>query len=526
MTHVPQQPDPRASATAPQLPLTGDEYLASLRDGREVWIHGQRVEDVTSHPAFRNSTRMVARLYDAMHQPSARGTLAVPTDTGNGGFTHPWFKIQRTRDDLRQSAKAIEQWARISYGWLGRSPDYKGGFMAALGSNADAYAPFDQNARHWYTQTQERLWFVNHAIINPPIDRDSPTGAAADVCVRVIEENDSGLVVSGAKVVATNAALTHHNLIGNFTPVQDKEFSLTFLCPVNAPGVKLICRTSYELNAAITSSPFDHPLSSRLDENDAILVLDRVQVPWENVFAYGVEAGNLAFRRSAFRQRAMFQGCIRLAVKFDFLVGLLVKGLEMTGAQDFRGVQTRVGELIVLRNLFWTCVNAMTESPSTWTDGSLIPNSEASTVYRIMMSEAYSRMREIFELDIASGLIYLPSSAADWRSPELRPYLDTYVRGSGGRDAVARVKLMKLIWDAIGSEFASRHELYERNYSGNHEQIRIEAYIEQQRNGQIDSYRSMVDDCMAEYDLDGWTVPDLIGNSDVQATFGMAPNSR
>jgi len=505
-----------STESSPRLPMTGDEYLESLRDGREVWIHGERVEDVTTHPAFRNTARMVARLYDAMHDPANRGTLAVPTDTGNGGFTHPWFKVQRTREDMRKSAAAIEQWARLTYGWLGRSPDYKGGFMAALGSNADAYAPYDDNARRWYAEVQERLLFVNHAIINPPIDRDSGGGAAADVCIRVVDENSKGAFVSGAKVVATNAALTHHNLIGNLVPVQDKEFSLTFICPVDAPGVKMICRPSYELNAATMGSPFDYPLSSRLDENDAILVLDRVFVPWENVLAYGVDAANSAFRQSAFRQRAMFQGCIRYAVKFDFLVGLLTKSLEMTGAGGFRGVQTRVGELIGLRNLFWTCVDSMVENPSTWSDGSLVPNSGAGTVYRLMMGQAYGRAKEIFEQDIASGLIYLPSSSADWKNPELRPILDKYVRGSGGRDAEERVKLLKLVWDAIGSEFGGRHELYERNYSGNHEQIRIEAFMEQTNSGQIDEYKAMVERCMSEYDLDGWTVPDLINNDDVR----------
>jgi 4-hydroxyphenylacetate 3-monooxygenase len=520
---------PHATSTVPESatrqPFTGAEYLESLRDGREVWLHGERVVDVTSHPAFRNTARMVARLYDAMHDPATRDTLTVPTDTGNGGFTHPWFKVTRTRDDLRRSAKAIEEWARITYGWLGRSPDYKGGFTAGLGACAEVFAPYEANARRWYVEAQERVLFVNHAIVNPPVDRDQGDGAAADVCIRVVEETDAGPIVSGAKVVATNAALTHHNLIGNLLPVSAKEFSLTFMCPVNAPGVKLICRPSSELNAATMGSPFDYPLSSRLDENDAILVLDRVLVPWENVLAYDVESANSVIQRSGFGERAMFQGCIRLAVKFDFLVGLLVKGLEMTGTSGFRGVQTRIGELICLRNLFWTCVDSMVENPSTWTDGTLVPNSDAASVYRLMMTQAYPRAKEIFEQDIASALIYLPSSSADWANPELRPYLDRYVRGSGGRDAEERVKLMKLIWDAMGTEFGGRHELYERNYSGNHELIRLVPYFQQRQSGQIDGYKAMVDRCLAEYDLDGWTAPDLIDNHDVRVT-GPAARTR
>jgi 4-hydroxyphenylacetate 3-monooxygenase len=508
--------DSAAAALVVNRPMTGDEYLESLRDGREVWLYGERVEDVTTHPAFRNTARMVARLYDAMHDPANRDVLLVPTDTGSGGFTHPAFKITRTQQDLRQAAKGIEAWARLSYGWLGRSPDYKGLFMAAMAANADSYSPYAENARRWYKETQERILYINHAIINPPIDRDAPGGAAEDVCVRVVKETSEGLYVTGAKVVATNAALTHHNLIGSLTPVQSKDQSLVFLCPVNSPGVKMICRTSYEMTAATMGTPFDYPLSSRLDENDAILILDNVFVPWENVFAYDIEAANSAFTRSAFRHRGMFQGCIRLAVKFDFLVGLLIKGLEMTGAYSFRGVQTRIGELIVYRNLFWTCVEAMVESPTTWTDGSLVPNPNATSVYRVMMSEAYARAKTIFETDIASGLIYLPSSADDWANPEIRPYLDQYVKGSGGREAEERVKLLKLVWDAIGTEFGGRHELYERNYSGNHELVRLAALMEQTQSGQVDEYKAFVDKCLSEYDLNGWTVPDLISNKDVR----------
>jgi 4-hydroxyphenylacetate 3-monooxygenase len=287
------------------------------------------------------------------------------------------------------------------------------------------------------------------------------------------------------------------------------------MVPMDAKGLKLICRPSYELNAATVGSPFDYPLSSRLDENDSILIMDRVAVPWENVFCYDIDKASNFAVASGFIFRAMLQGCVRLAVKFDFLVGLFLKGLEMTGTSDFRGVQARAGELVCLRNLFWTCVDSMVDNPVPWPDGTFVPNPDAASVYRMMMTQAYPRAKEIFEQDIASALVYLPSSAADWKAPELRGYLDTYVRGSDGRSAVDRVKVMKLIWDAIGSEFGGRHELYERNYAGNHENIRIEAYLGQLQSGQVDGYKAMVDRCLAEYDLDGWLVPDLVNPDDV-----------
>jgi 4-hydroxyphenylacetate 3-monooxygenase len=499
-------------------PFTGAEYLESLNDGREVWIHGERIGNVADHPAFRNSARMVARLYDAMHDPANEGTLAVPTDTGNGGFTHPFYKAPYSPAELRAGAEGSAAWARLTYGWLGRSPDYKASFLSTLGSHTEFYAPYQDNAKRWYAEAQERLLYINHAIINPPVDRDLGMEGAADVFMRVVEETAEGLIVSGAKVVATNSALTHYNFVGNYgpLPVKSKEFSAIFMVPMNTPGLKLICRSSYELNAATTGSPFDYPLSSRLDENDSILIMDRVLVPWDSVFCYDVDKANNFFAGSGFVFRAMLHGCVRLAVKFDFLVGLFVKALEMTGTSNFRGVQTRIGELVCLRNLFWACVDSMVDNPAPWADGTYVPNPDSAGVYRLMMTQAYPRAKEIFEQDVASALIYLPSSSADWLNPELRPYLDRYVRGSAGRSAEDRVKLMKLIWDAIGSEFGGRHELYERNYSGNHENLRIEAYLGQVQTGQIDGYKAMVDRCMSEYDLNGWTVPDLIDNDDVR----------
>ncbi|MGX6513352.1 4-hydroxyphenylacetate 3-hydroxylase N-terminal domain-containing protein [Rhodococcus pyridinivorans] len=128
-----EQTAPPTAASATTRPLNGEEYLESIRDGREVWIYGERVKDVTTHPAFRNSARMVARQYDALHDKENYPSLQVPTDTGSGGYTHPFFKSPYTSNDLRESADAIASFARLNYGWMGRSPDYKAGTAARIG---------------------------------------------------------------------------------------------------------------------------------------------------------------------------------------------------------------------------------------------------------------------------------------------------------------------------------------------------------------------------------------------------------
>jgi 4-hydroxyphenylacetate 3-monooxygenase len=253
-----------------------------------------------------------------------------------------------------------------------------------------------------------------------------------------------------------------------------------------------------------------------MDENDSILVFDKVLVPWENVFAYGdIEKVNNFFPRSGFLPRFMFQCCTRLAVKMDFLAGLLLKGVEATGAKDFRGVQAAVGEVLAWRNTFWGLTDAMARTTTPWTPGYVLPNLDYGLAYRVMASLAYPKIKEIIENTLASALIYMPSSALDFQSPEIRPYLDQFVRGSNGCTAVDRVKLMKLMWDAIGTEFGGRHELYERNYFGNHESIRFETLLVAEATGASARYKGFAEQCMAEYDLSGWTVPDLVSSSDV-----------
>jgi 4-hydroxyphenylacetate 3-monooxygenase len=318
-------------------PFTSQEFLESLRDGREIWIYGERVKDVTTHPAFRNTSRMLARLYDALHD-ERKAILCTETDTGSGGYTHHFFKAPHNAEEMVASRDAIAEWARVTYGWMGRSPDYKAAFLATLGANSDFYTPFQENARRWYKKVQEEVTFVNHAIVNPPVDRNKELSEVRDVYMHVEKETDAGLVISGAKVVATTSTLTHYNFIANngALPIKTKDFAFVCIVATDSPGVKLFCRPSYEMTAAAMGSPFDYPLSSRLDENDSIIVFDKVLVPWENVFAYGdIDKVNNFFPRSGFLPRFMFHGCVRLAVKLDFIAGLLLKGVEATGSKDF-----------------------------------------------------------------------------------------------------------------------------------------------------------------------------------------------
>ena len=418
---MPQHPE--AILEGKKRPFTGRNYLKSLRDGREVYIYGERVKDVTTHPAFRNSARSIALLYDALHDKETKDVLTGPTDTGSGGYTHKFFKAARSRDDVVAQRDAIAAWARVTYGWLGRSPDYKAAFLDKAGANAEFYGKFADNARAWHKRAQEAVLFLNHALVNPPIDRDKPVEQVKDVYIWIRKRTDAGIYVSGAKVVATNSALTQYNFLGQNMgqEINDPSMVVMFIAPMNTPGIKLICRTSYSAPAAASGSPWDYPLTSRFDENDAIFVFDNAFIPWENVFIHrDIERLRNFYPRSGFFNGFTLQGCTRLTVKLDFIAGLLYKAARATGVEGFRGVQAQIGEVIGWRNLFWALTDAMALNPEPWVNGAVLPNAKGSSTYRLFMTEAYPAVRNIVEKVVASGLIYLPSHARDFRKSRHR----------------------------------------------------------------------------------------------------------
>ncbi len=482
---------------------TGADYIASLDDHRAVYLDGERVRNIAHHPAFRNSIRSIARLYDAL-QGERAAELIVPCDTESTRPTHAFFLAARSADDLRAAQRAIAGWARLTYGWMGRTPDYKASLTTTLGANADFFGPYADNARRWYAHAQQHLPFLGHAVVNPPIDRHLPVDDTRDIAVRVVRETDAGIVVSGAKVVATSAAIANHCFIGQTpnTAADDPDMATSFIAKLETPGIALICRNSYELAAR---SPFESPLAARFDENDAIITFNEALIPWEDVLIHrDPERVAQFFPRSGFVNQFLFHGCTRLAVKLDFIAGLLAKALRVTGGHTSRSKRALLGEVIAHRHAFWSLSNAMASTPDPWTDGFVLPNHDAALAYCVLAPDAYPRVRAIVHQIVASGLIYLPASAADLDHPDTAPLLARYARGSEGIEHRDRTKIMKLLWDAVGTEFAGRHELYERNYAGGWECIRLMVEASARGRRKLDAMEALVDQCLADYDEQGW----------------------
>ena len=485
--------------------LTGAEYIESLRDGREVWLGGEKVADVPGHPGFANAARFFARLYDTLHEEEHQKALTWTTPRGH--VSHKAFMVARTRRHLSERIAAMEHWARMHYGFMGRTPDYKGGLAVSLGSFPEFFAPHEANCARWYQKLADDVLFMNHIGVNPMVDRSKQPHELPDVNVRAVRETDSGIVVRGGKMVGTAAVFTHCNLVFSFSPIpltdRDKDQALVFIVPTGSPGLKLISRPSYEL-AARSATPFDYPLSSRFDENDATLIFDDVQVPWENVLIYrDAEKANQFFPVARVTQNLMLHGCVRLGVKLEFLLGLLVKMAQQNGTIGFRGIRVLIGEMIGYMHMVKAMVRDACSHPDPGPGGSVVPGHRTIFALRALGPMIYPRVRDAMQRLGAGGFIQLPSSANDLLSEELRPFLDTYYRGTG-TSAKDRIKLWKLAWDAIGSEFGSRQELFERNYAGNEDNVRLENLFLGERNGDVGSMTGFVDECLSDYDLEGW----------------------
>ena len=447
----------------------GSEYLASLRDDREIYLDGERVGEVTAHPAFAPIARTIAGLYDLAADPDNDMTYQAPE---TGREANRVFCIPRSREDLFARRRAIEIWARYSHGWVGRGPDHVGSFLAGFASCPHAFAkrPRDcaANVGVHYRRLLDESLFVTYAIIPPQFSRAATAYAWDDddlIQVGVVHESPDGMVVRGAQMLATGAAVADEILISCIKPLtaEDCAFAVSFLLPVATAGVKLLCRRPY---APAATSAFDYPLSSRYDETDALVVFDDVLVPWDRVF---VDRDVPGLRRQFFETGAHVlgnsQAQIRFATKLRFILGLARKITAVNESDRIPGVQEKLGELAALASLVESAVLAAEYASGPDDNGMWRP--EARAVYGAMglQAELYPRVLAIVRDLAGGGVLQLPASVRDLTSPATGPDVERYIR-SPGVAAEERVKLFKLVWDAVGSEFGGRHHQYEMFYAG------------------------------------------------------------
>jgi 4-hydroxyphenylacetate 3-monooxygenase len=443
-------------------------HLSSLRDGREVYILGSRVDDVTAHPAFRNSVASAAGLYDfqSAAENAAKMTFASPA---TGERVNRSWQLPATYAELVRRREALSAWAETHFGFMGRSPDHVASCISGMYMGIEQFEACDPKRaaalRDYYAFARDRDLFLTYVIINPQADRSKGLTEQGDhPAARICDRDSSGITVKGAKMLGTSAIMANEVFVTTIQPLKPGEepYAISFAIPVNTKGLKILSRKSYELAAG---SIFDNPLSSRFDENDAVLYFDEVRVPWERVFI----AGDAAMCQKQFHSTPAhvyqnYQCQVRLTVKFRFFAGLGRKIAAALGTDNLPQVREMLGQLAASAAMVEGLVAAMEIKGERW-GAYFIPDRHLVYTALALTQQLYPKIMTTLRELAGGSMIMLPSGIEDLADPQVADYV-LRAQGSPVLDPLERVKFFKLVWDAVGSEFASRHTQYEMFYAG------------------------------------------------------------
>ena len=477
----------------------GADHIQSLRDGRTVTIDGQQVDDVTTHPAFRNAVASAASLYDYQARPENLELMTFLPDGATRRVNRGW-QMPRSYDELVTRRKALQAWAHQSFGFMGRSPDHVASALIGQRMGIEVFTKHGSAraaALADYTDYASRNdLFLTYVIVNPQADRSKDWGDQPEELVaQIVDEDTTGLTIRGAKMLGTSSIMANEVLVANLQPLKPGEEALAFSCalPMNAPGLRVLSRKSYEAHAV---SIYDNPLSSRFDENDALLYFDDVKVPWDRVFVHrDTDMCRAQFHDTPGHIFQNYQAQVRLSVKLKFLVGLAHKITEAIGTTNMPQVREQLGALAAHATVVESMVYGM-EAAGGMRGEFYLPNRHMVYAAHVTTQDLYPRLINLIR-DLAGGaLIMLPSSFRDWTNPAIAAIIHKSQR-SPNFSSDQRVKLLKAAWDAIGSEFASRHTQYEMFYAG----ARFVTTAHSYRTFDWAHARGMVDRLLSTYDV-------------------------
>lgn len=444
----------------------GSQFLASLDDGRNVWMNGQRLERIADHPAFTGTLRTIKRLFDTLDDPNVRDQVGylIP---GRSAYAHSSFLVPRTQDDLQLRNRAFTYWAKETHGVMSRLSDYARNYIASWYGARKYLGRLDPHFEHkitaYYEQARDLDLFITTAAADPQIDRSGGLDQEriAERYLHVVRENSEGIVLSGAKMIATGAPYANDFIITSNHPVKSHlKHAHLLIVPANSPGLHIVCRESFA-----DEREQDHVLSSRYEEMDAVLVFDNVLVPWERVFLYGDPDAIIQLRDfKTTRSLAFHHAAVRLLSKLEFLTGVVFAVAESIGVQEFLHIKEKLGELISQVDIVRALIVASEVQAKHDESGILVPEFSYIETAKNIGTKYYPRGIEILQQVGGGGFMQTPSSLAELQGP-LGDLLRVYLEGAN-IDAERKAVLFKLAWDLVGSALGSRHELYERFYAG------------------------------------------------------------
>ncbi len=479
---------------------TGKEHLERLRDGRVVYIGKERVDDVTTHPAFRHAAATAARIYDMKADPANRETMAFEED---GESYSAYYILAKSRDDLRQRSRTHRKIAEATHGFFGRSPDHVASFVTGMCTKREFLdtegGKFSDNLRGYYEHMRQNDIYAAYAVLPPQAARDPAFYQQQNLPVptlQLVREEDDGVVISGMKMLATGAVIADEIWIGNVIPLAPDQTKQAITCaiPCNAPGLSLWSRKPMEVNAR---TEFDSPLSWKLDETDAMVMCEEVKVPWERVFCLDDPTqSSRIYTQTPSHCYGNHQSNVRFHTKLRLFVGLASKITQSTGANKIPAVAETLGRLAAMEAGLSGMIAGQIEAAEEWPEGHVTFNRRMMYAALNWCTESHSGIIDIVRELCGGGIFQMPADVSVMHDDELRRQFENYWQ-TPQMDALARMKLFRLAWDLVGSEFAGRHQQYEKFYAGASFIIRGHSF----RETPWDELEAIVDDLMAAYDV-------------------------
>jgi 4-hydroxyphenylacetate 3-monooxygenase len=443
---------------------TGAQFLQGLRDNREVWLGGQRVTDPMDHPALRGAACSIAAVFD-LHYRHADDCLIPDPETGEPiAASH---MIPRSKDDLLRRHRALRRVAEYSVGLMGRTPDYMNVTYAGFAGRSDEWAANGNeegaaNLVAFQKELARNDLSLTHTLIHATTDKSKghvPSGLD-ETQLHMVEKTDHGILVRGARVLATLAPFSDEIAVYPSQPMPDasRRHALSFCIRMDTPGLKFICRDSVSL----PDNRFDHPISGRFDEQDAFVIFDNVEVPRNRVFINGNLPVYNSVMSASWRANAMHQTMIRAWTKLEFAWGIACRMAEAVGASDPATLQM-LGEIWSFAELTRSAVRAGEEGAYHHGNGAWFLDGRPMDALRASLPYWFPRANEIIRLIGSHNVLATPAAEA-FDNPYLRPLIDKYLRGAGDMSALDRARIFRLGWDFAGGALASRNEQYERFY--------------------------------------------------------------
>lgn len=445
---------------------TGAEHLNSLRDGRRIYVGNERVTDVTTHPAFRNGAQSIAEIYDMKRAPENRATM---TFEENGARYSGYFLRARSKQDLEFRSGVHRRIADMTYGMFGRSPDHVSSFVTGMSLKPEVFGKYAGNLMAYYEHMRRNDTYAVYAVVPPQAARNPEIYQKLNMPVptlRVVREDDDGVVISGMKMLATGAAYANEIWIGNLIPLapdQSKQ-SITCVVPCNAPGLELWSRKPFGREAR---SDFENPLGYRYDESDSMLLCHEVKVPWEKVFVHDDPAlARQIYVETAGHTYGNHQSNVRFLSKLQLVVGMASKIAKASGADQVPAVRETLGKLAAWQATLEGVIMGQLQSAEEWpSQGHYCFNRRFVYAALNWCTENHSQIIDQLRELCGGSVFQMPADISVMSDPQLRHSFEQYW-ANPQTSAVDRMKLYKLAWDLTGSEFAGRHQQYEKFYAG------------------------------------------------------------